>query len=159
VSWLDAIRFCNWLHNGQPTGTAGPATTEDGAYRMDGLQPAGQRRSGAKFFLPTEDEWYKAAYFVPRGDDSGSYRHFPPLETERPLIREPRPGLVSPCGMGGLADRVWEWTESPVGRLHRSVRSGAWFQGNNKQAAGHFYSNPQIEYWNLGFRVARPVEP
>ncbi len=31
VSWFDAARFANWLANGQPTGTQGNSTTEDGA--------------------------------------------------------------------------------------------------------------------------------
>ena len=34
VSWYDAARFCNWLHNDQPSGAQTPATTEDGAYDM-----------------------------------------------------------------------------------------------------------------------------
>src|SRR5215212_3064537 len=29
VSFWDAARFANWLHNGQPTGAQGPTTTED----------------------------------------------------------------------------------------------------------------------------------
>jgi formylglycine-generating enzyme len=31
VSFWDAVRFANWLHNGQPNGPEGPGTTEDGA--------------------------------------------------------------------------------------------------------------------------------
>ena len=33
VSWFDAARFANWIHNGQPTGLQNASTTEDGAYR------------------------------------------------------------------------------------------------------------------------------
>ena len=42
VSWGDAARFCNWLHNGQPSGmlTGNPALdaklTEDGSYYVNG---------------------------------------------------------------------------------------------------------------------------
>ena len=36
VSWGDAARFANWLHNGQPTGAQGPGTTETGAYTLNG---------------------------------------------------------------------------------------------------------------------------
>jgi len=58
VSWFSAIRFANWLHNGQPADGSG---TEDGAYTMrPGVIDA--RNPGAKWFLPSEDEWYKAAY-------------------------------------------------------------------------------------------------
>ena len=34
VSFWDAARFANWLNNGQPTGTQGPATTEAGAVHQ-----------------------------------------------------------------------------------------------------------------------------
>ena len=58
VSWFSAIRFVNWLHNNQPTDGSG---TEGGAYTMrPGVIDA--RNPGAKWFLPTEDEWYKAAF-------------------------------------------------------------------------------------------------
>lgn len=33
VSFWDATRFANWLHNGQPTGQQDNDTTENGAYR------------------------------------------------------------------------------------------------------------------------------
>ena len=36
VSWGDAARFSNWLHNGQPTGAQSLSTTEDGTYFLDG---------------------------------------------------------------------------------------------------------------------------
>ena len=35
VSWYDAVRFTNWLNNGQ----GGPGTTEDGAYTLLGGTP------------------------------------------------------------------------------------------------------------------------
>ena len=157
VSWFDAVRYCNWLHHGRPRGKQGPQTTETGAYRLADLAAAIQRTSEAKYFLPTEDEWYKAAYFDGTAS-GGSYRHFAPGATNRPLIDRPQPHMISPWGMAGFADPTWEWTESQVGRLHRSVRSAAWFLGNNKQSAGHFYCNPQIEYPTIGFRVARRTE-
>jgi len=74
VSWFDSARFANWMSNGQPGGTAGPTTTENGAYRLDGavggLAPAANAinpNTGAvpTFRLPTEDEWYKAGYYDP----------------------------------------------------------------------------------------------
>ncbi len=153
VDWFDAARYCNWIHNGRPEGPQGPATTEDGAYQLEGPGEAGPRRNGARCFLPTEDEWYKSAYGSASGG-GGRYRHF--VRPDRPIIARPRPEQVSPWGVEGFADRVWEWTETPVGTLHRGLRSGAWFLGNNRQAAGRFYSNPEMEYPSIGFRVARP---
>jgi len=59
VSWTSAARFCNWLHNGQGNGS-----TEIGAYALHGVQDRRvPREKDARFFLPTEDEWYKAAYY------------------------------------------------------------------------------------------------
>lgn len=64
IDWYDAVRFTNWVENGG----SGNANTEDGAYTLLGgtavPSNAGAitRNSGANIFLPTEDEWYKAAY-------------------------------------------------------------------------------------------------
>ncbi|MBX9742206.1 MAG: formylglycine-generating enzyme family protein [Chthoniobacterales bacterium] len=34
VSWFSSARFCNWLHNNQPTGKQDNTTTEKGAYDL-----------------------------------------------------------------------------------------------------------------------------
>ena len=75
VNWYDAIRFANWLNNGQGNGD-----TETGAYTILGGTPIPSngliltypgtyntitRNPDAKIVLPTNDEWYKAAYFNP----------------------------------------------------------------------------------------------
>jgi len=74
VSWFDAARFANWMANGKPTGPAGPTTTDDGAYNL-GAATSGNApirntinpNTGVAptFFIPTENEWYKAAYYSP----------------------------------------------------------------------------------------------
>jgi formylglycine-generating enzyme len=69
VTWVffDGIsRFINWIHNGQ-----GAADTESGVYNMAQLQTSRSRASGAAVFLPTINEWYKAAYFDPRSTAQG----------------------------------------------------------------------------------------
>ena len=66
ASFLDSSRFINWLHNGQPTGVQDSTTTEDGAYTFSGATTVGFRNPGARFFLPTFNEWFKAAYYDPR---------------------------------------------------------------------------------------------
>src|SRR6185295_1715892 len=68
VSWGDAARFSNWLQNGQPTGAEGPGTTETGAYTLNGVMSNIElfqvnRNAGVTYFRPSEDEWYKAAYY------------------------------------------------------------------------------------------------
>jgi hypothetical protein len=78
VSFWDVLRFANWLDNGQPAGPQGPATTEDGAYTLTPGGISGNsvvRNAGARVFLTSEDEWYKAAYYDPAlGGTSRSWR-------------------------------------------------------------------------------------
>ena len=62
VSWFDAARFSNWMTNGQ-----GAGSTETGAYTLGNATtgPAVAVNAGAAFYIPTNDEWYKAAYYSP----------------------------------------------------------------------------------------------
>jgi len=73
VSWYDAARFANWMQNGQGNGG-----TETGAYTLNGAMFGGAvaRNSGAAFYLPTENEWYKAAYYSPVKGGVGSPGYF-----------------------------------------------------------------------------------
>jgi formylglycine-generating enzyme required for sulfatase activity len=71
VSWFDAARYCNWEHNECPTGVQDASTTERGAYTLDGATSGGldiTRNPGAKYWIPSEDEWYKAAYHQPQSE-------------------------------------------------------------------------------------------
>jgi formylglycine-generating enzyme required for sulfatase activity len=71
VSFYDSLRFSNWLNNGQ-----GSADTETGAYTItpDGItNNAITRNQAAQIFLPSENEWYKAAYY----SASGVYFDYP----------------------------------------------------------------------------------
>lgn len=81
VSWLDAARFANWMSNGQPSGPQNNRTTENGAYNLKQNKGQAPERNAINpntgqapfFFLPTEDQWYKAAYFSPELNDTGGY--------------------------------------------------------------------------------------
>ena len=81
VSWFDCARYCNWLHNNKPVGFQTSSTTERGAYTLDGIvsvpdpnSPPGsllERNATAKYHIPTENEWYKAAYY--KGGNNAGY--------------------------------------------------------------------------------------
>ena len=73
VSWFDAARFANWLHNGRPNGAQGTGTTETGAYTLNGVTTgnAPAKNADARFSIPTENEWYKAAYYKGGGANAG----------------------------------------------------------------------------------------
>ena len=140
VDWIAALQFCNWRHGGDP---------ERGAYDLT----TGERQPGAKVFLPTGHEWYKAAYYDP---EDGKY-HLEPFRNAHKHKFLEGLWLKSSYGMLGAGDPIWEWTESKQGEQFRGLRSDSWFQGNNGQAKGHFYSNPDLRVGNIGFRVARAV--
>lgn len=81
VSWGDAARFVNWLHNGQPTGVQNLTTTEDGSYFLNGMTMDSEledvvREPDATWVIPTENEWYKASYHKNDGV-TGNYWDFP----------------------------------------------------------------------------------
>ena len=96
VSWGDAARFSNWLHNGQPTGLQDATTTERGAYTLDGATSTAtlnsvSRNTGAQWFIPTENEWYKAAYHQPstQGGDTDNYWLYPTKTNSTPNSDQP----------------------------------------------------------------------
>lgn len=93
VRGLDVMRFANWLHNGQGSGD-----TEDGAYTVRGLTSSFNitvsRNPGARWFLPSEDEWYKAAYHKNDGP-SGNFWDFPTATDTMPYSDQP-PGSDAP---------------------------------------------------------------
>ena len=74
VSWFDAARVSNWLMNGATSSSS----TETGAYTLVGGQTSGTApavNSGATFYLPTEDQWYKAAYYKGGGTSAGYWNY------------------------------------------------------------------------------------
>lgn len=65
INWFSAARFVNWYANEKST-TA--TATETGTYTLVGGQTSGSvaaRNAGAKIFLPSADEWTKAAFYSP----------------------------------------------------------------------------------------------
>lgn len=82
VSFWSAVRFANWLHNGQPTGQQNTLTTEDGAYFINSYNGKDgrliQRQTNWKWAVASEAEWYKAAYY--KGGTSNEYWWYPTPE-------------------------------------------------------------------------------
>jgi len=79
VSWFDAARYCNWLHNGK-----GGGSTETGAYTLNGATTgnAVAKNADASYSIPTENEWYKAAYYKGGGTNAGYWAYATQSDTE-----------------------------------------------------------------------------
>jgi formylglycine-generating enzyme required for sulfatase activity len=147
VSFFDAMRFVNWLENDQPTGLQGAGTTETGTYTIsDGVSET--RADEATFLLPSEDEWYKAAYYQPfaEGGDMDNYWLYPTQSNTAPTDEAPAgtansanfdgivggttnvgayTGTTSFYGGFDLGGNVFEWTEGVQGN-QRIIRGGTW---------------------------------
>jgi formylglycine-generating enzyme required for sulfatase activity len=178
VSFYDALRFANWMNNGQ-----GGGDTESGAYTLLGgtaIPSNGStvtRNAGATIAVPSEDEWYKAAYHdpsaaiyydYPAGSDSATICSTPTAEPNRancglalsvPTFVGSYTGSASPYGTFDQGGNVFEWTEAISGS-DRIRRGGA--QGSDPStlaATVRFASVPSSAGPQTGLRLALIPEP
>ena len=61
INIFDTKRLCNWLHNNCLFGRQDEKTTENGAYAL--CENLVAHSPEAMFWIPTDNEWYKAAYY------------------------------------------------------------------------------------------------
>lgn len=130
VSWLNAARFANWLHNGATNG----ADTESGAYTLNGRskEAAGiTRNPDAKWWIPNEDEWFKAAYYK-GGDASAGYHSFP-TRSDLP------PGNDNPAATNQANFRV-------LNQTFCVTQTNAFDRGQNYLTPVGFFTNSSSPY-------------
>ena len=79
VTWFDTLRFANWLNNGQGNGEHGNRLLHPAGRDADALERFDRfPESGGQWVLPSENEWYKAAYYDPTlNSGSGGYWNYP----------------------------------------------------------------------------------
>ena len=188
VSWYDSVRFTNWLHNGQ-----GNVDTESGAYTLLGGTPTPTnglivgRESNAKYWLPSEDEWYKAAYHNASAGTTGTYFDYATGTDSLPDNNLPtadsgnsanfrffsftngnslRPmtdvgAYTLSGGSYGTFDQsgnVREWHETLTSLSDRGFRGGGWRStSGNLSSSVRGILDPMNENDSLGFRVARSL--
>lgn len=115
MSWYMAARYCNWLENGK---RSTPEAFETGVYdtatftrNPDGTWPVPSDRSpGAHFWIPTLDEWIKAAYYSPDRYGEGVEGYWTrPNRSDSPLIPgypdeggQTSAGIPPPTGEDGI---------------------------------------------------------
>jgi formylglycine-generating enzyme required for sulfatase activity len=180
VSFYDALRFANWLHNGQPTGTQDSTTTEDGAYTItaQGISDNSiTRNAGATIFLTSEDEWYKAAYYhalsasyfdYPAGSDTDTTCAAPTAATNSANCdgaaggltnKGSYPGSASPYGTFDQGGNLYEWNEAVISGSDRGVRGGSFLFDEFTLAAWSRASGSPAGEGGIGFRIASVPEP
>jgi len=99
INWSRAARFVNWLANGQGSGG-----TESGVYDMsvfasNSFATPPPRAANATMFLPSENEWYKAAYYDPTKGGTGGYWQYGTRSDTSPASVAP-PGSSNSANIG-----------------------------------------------------------
>jgi len=194
VSWLEAARFVNWLNT---------STGHRSAYKFDadgnfqvwqpgdaGYDPTNVYRNKlTRYFLPSTDEWYKAAYYdpisevyydYPTGSDSpptpvesgtapGTAVYSLPFAIGHAEIT--MAGGLSPYGTMAQGGNMWEMEESDRDLINdsssparRGRRGGDWTDTTNDNSVfmrSNFRPSIDVtsEFGNVGFRVASVPEP
>jgi len=191
VSWYEAAQFVNWLNT---------STGHQAAYKFTGTQGTSSyalatwsaseaaggtnlyRHKDAFYFLPTEDEWVKAAYWngtslqtyatkpgdtLHQGDGvsgTGWNYYDGGYATDPSGPWDVGSGSEELNGTFDMMGNVWEWMESPYysgdygTTSFRGLRGGSCF-GTDLGLASSYRNNdgPLYELGNVGFRVASEV--
>jgi formylglycine-generating enzyme len=172
VSLYEARKYCNWL----TTGDVNSGYYGASGNNMSGLShDAYAAANGLTYFLPTEDEWYKAAYYTGNSDDLWSlYANGTDTVPTQGTASgwnyyngdtvNGAPNYTWTAGYGGVEQNgtvnmmgnVWEWMEDSGGVL----RGGCFFNNEvNLSSSGRAVGGPSYENHDAGFRVVAIPEP
>ena len=191
ISWYEAAAFVNFLNTSSGK-TAAYNLTFSGIWSMalwssEQAWTAGgtnlYRNKDAFYFLPSENEWYKAAYYNPAGSN---YFLYPTASSNAPAAVASGtnagsavynnvasvPALVdsagglSPYGTMGQGGNVFEWNESAFDGSNssssgdRAIRGGSWLNSElDLRSSTRGLGAPTVEVDFFGFRVASVPEP
>jgi formylglycine-generating enzyme required for sulfatase activity len=189
VSWYEAAQFVNYLNTSKgyqaaykftgPQGTSGYTlgvwSTSDAGYNA--ANP--YRNSNAFYFLPTENEWVKAAYWnglaiqtyatkagesVYQGNGSNGGWNYDGYTMRRPW--NVGSGSQELNGTYDMMGNVWEWMESPfytgeyISETYRGIRGGSYYFYDDFLASSYRGNNTSnYENDSVGLRVASIPEP
>jgi sulfatase modifying factor 1 len=194
ISWYGAAAFVNWLNTSTGNQAAYKLSYADGAWSMSlwesfdpGYNSFNQyRNANAYYFLPSMDEWYKAAYG--KSDGSGYYLYTTGSDTaptavpsgtapgtavyNQPYNQGPasvyEAGGLSSYGTMGQGGNVGQWMETQWQGNNtrpsdpRGYPAGAWVGSvDYLKSSFHNYTGEvdSPSYSSIGFRVASVPEP
>jgi formylglycine-generating enzyme required for sulfatase activity len=173
ISWYETAQFCNYLTSGNKY---------SGAYKFDisgNFQEIDRVSSistyGTTYVIPTEDEWYKAAYFKPNASGYSLYANgtdTPPIAGVNSnydwAIGAPwniTNGTPEQNGTFDMMGNVWEWNET-LYSSDRGMRGGSYnaydvdsLSSSGRSSNDYDSADPYYEFIDVGFRVASIPEP
>ena len=177
VTWCGAVRYCDWL---SMVGGLDRAYEHSGDWLCNDHDPYG----AGGYRLPTDAEWEYAAQYpdnriYPWGGESPSCAraNWGGCEGWTLPVGSCTPDGDSSLGFWDLAGSVWEWCNDwhechlgtgtdtnpigdPTGAYH-VLRGGSWLDSsiNYLRCASRYTIFPGLSDSNIGFRVARTVNP
>ena len=190
ITWYEAAAYVNWLNTSQGHQAAYDLNfTTSWSMTLwssaDAWQLGGEnlyRHKDAYYFLPSDNEWYKAAYYDPT--TTNYYLYATGSDTAPTAVSsgtaagsavyngQPGPadvdlsGDLSPYGTMGQSGNVWEWAESAwegtnnISSEARAIRGGFWSNPESALRSSTPSANlPTDELVTIGFRVASVPEP
>jgi hypothetical protein len=130
LRWCDAARLANWLHNGG----ADNADTETGAYELAGAMldesKALAPTPDARVWIPSIDEWYKAAFAKYKNGRCIGYWKYPTGSGTKP-----RPVAADEYGVGEAVvgtprntaniTKRSRWPKEPLQHIKKNVWQSA----------------------------------
>lgn len=187
LSWFDAARFANWLNE---DAGCDPAYKFDASGNFQLWQPGDPgynannpfRNSRAHYFLPSADEWHKAAYYDAANDRYWLYPHgadTPPVAVESgtdpgtAVYNQSGPADVELAGgenvngVVGLAGNVYDFEETAINLINddvtarRGANGGSWSFDLTTSLSSSFRNSglPGTRQPTGGIRIASVPEP
>jgi sulfatase modifying factor 1 len=177
ASWYEAAKFANWLTSGDALSGAYGFSNSTSFTGVD--RAAAIATYGTIYVLPSEDEWYKAAYLksdgsgyttyatgnaTPDGIDDNFDTDYDSVFSEGAEYPDPfevGDASIENNGTFDMGGNIYEWNESafaggePTGSEERVFRGGAWYDESGElQSSNRSSLTPGNEFDDIGFRVA-----
>jgi len=172
VSWYEAAQFCNYLTTGDKS---------QGAYQWSGNntnpgdftsidRDSAISTYGMVYVIPTEDEWYKAAYYT--GSGYSTYANGTDTAPVAGVDTNYNSAIGQPWEVVGhgtmeqndtvdMMGNVFEWNETLIYGSYRGLRGGSYTDDNLSSSDRYDGPDPAPSYEiiSIGFRVASVPEP
>jgi hypothetical protein len=140
TTWEFAARYCNWLHNDkrpeQWAFESGAYDTTTFTFNADGTgNHQATRSEGARFWIPSYDELFKAFYYDPDryGVGQGGYWEYSNMSNTPFVTGLPQDGGTTNAGLGfpHYAAAQYPSVQSAFGLLDTSGGQSEWTETSN----------------------------
>lgn len=117
VNWWSAARYCNWLHNGSKmyssTNPSATSPQNSGSYYLN-ISNSGWavKQPDATYYIPTDNEWYKSAYYTPNKNNAGPGYWNWSTQSDNPPLRVTANSIGDGI-LSGIPARITDYVTCP----------------------------------------------